>query len=114
MTATTEINTNEQGIETPKQDWNGLKQYIKYMMFTVLLTPQFAMAQIGEDFLDEVVDLLTNTWARLVAIIAVAVAGYMFMFTKQIEKEMFFKIAGGIFLIFGAATIVDELSGWVD
>ena len=114
MIATTEIDTNKKGIVERKQDWKGLMQYLKYIMFTVLLTPQFAMAQIGKDFLDEVVDLLTNTWARLVAIIAVAVAGYMFMFTKQIEKELFFKIAGGIFFIFGAATIVDELSGWVD
>jgi type IV secretory pathway VirB2 component (pilin) len=114
MNAATEINTNEQGIVTTKNDPKALKAYFKYLLFTALLTPQFAMAQIGEDFLEEIVDLLTSTWARLVAIIAVAVAGYMFMFTKQIEKEMFFKIAGGIFLIFGAATIVDELSGWVD
>jgi type IV secretory pathway VirB2 component (pilin) len=94
-------------------NWAVIKKYYRCMLYLVILTPHFAHAALGESFLDEIVDLLTSTWARAVGIIAVAIAGYLFLFAKQIEKELFIKICLGLFFIFGSATIVDELADWV-
>lgn len=83
-------------------------------LILALMAPQLAMAQIGGDFLDELVEWTTNDWAVAIATIAVAVVGYIWLFSKQIEKSLALRLILGIFFIFGAPTIVDEIRDLVD
>ena len=65
-----------------------------------------------ENLADFVVQFLTGAFARSVAIIAVAVLGYLGL-TGRLRWSIAGSIIAGIALIFGAATIVDAVSGSV-
>lgn len=78
----------------------------------IAVEPAYAQANLQpvENITDFVVDFLTGGFARSVAIIAVAVLGYL-----GLSGRLRWAIAGGVILgialIFGAATIVDALQG---
>ena len=61
-------------------------------------------------FLTALETLLTGTWARIVAVIAVVFLGFGWM-TGRISWAIAGSIIGGIILVFGAAAIVDSISG---
>lgn len=81
-----------------------------------LLPVESAVAQASleplENLADFVVGFLTGTFARSVAIIAVAALGYMGLF-GYLRWTIAGSIMAGIALIFGGATIVDAISGGV-
>jgi type IV secretion system protein VirB2 len=91
---------------------------IKSLAILVLLgmafSPEVAYAQAlfdsGTNFLTALQDLLTNTWARIIAIIAVVFLGFAWMFGR-ISWQIAASVIGGIILIFGAPAIVDGISG---
>ena len=62
------------------------------------------------NFLNALQTLLTGTWARIVAIIAVVILGFGWM-TGRISWYIAGSVIGGIILVFGAAAIVDSISG---
>ena len=65
-----------------------------------------------ENIADFIVNFLTGAFARSVAIIAVAVLGFLGL-TGRLRWGIAGSVIGGIALIFGAATIVDAVSGAV-
>jgi type IV secretion system protein VirB2 len=65
-----------------------------------------------ENVVDFLVSFLTGAFARSVAIIAVAVMGYLGL-TGRLRWGVAGSIIVGIALIFGAASIVDAISGSV-
>jgi type IV secretory pathway VirB2 component (pilin) len=87
----------------------GMKDYVRSFFILALMSPSLAFAQLGGDFLDEIVEWTTNDWAVGIATIAVAVVGYIWLFSKQIEKNLALRLVLGIFFIFGAPVIVDEV-----
>lgn len=100
----------------PSESKKGLtkKNSVMQLFVLALLAPNLAFAQIGADFIDEMVEWTTNDWAVGIATIAVAVVGYIWLFSKQIEKSLAIRLILGIFFIFGAPTIVDEIRDLVD
>ena len=85
-----------------------------FALIAIILLPQEAHAQAlfdsGTNFLTALQDLLTNTWARIIAIIAVVFLGFAWMFGR-ISWQLAASVIGGIILIFGAPAIVDSISG---
>ncbi len=83
-------------------------------LITITLLPETAHAgalfDSGTNFLSALQDLLTNTWARILAIIAVVFLGFAWMFGR-ISWQLAASVIGGIILIFGAPAIVDSISG---
>lgn len=80
-----------------------------------LLHPENAFAQSalfdsGTNFLSALQSLLTSTWARIIAIIAVVFLGFAWMFGR-ISMQLALSVIGGIILVFGAPAIVDSISG---
>ena len=69
-----------------------------------------ALFSSGTNFLNALQTLLTSTWSRLVAIIAVFAVGISFMFGR-LSMQVAFSVIGGIILVFGAPAIVDSISG---
>jgi len=65
-----------------------------------------------ENVVDFLVSFLTGAFARSIAIIAVAVLGYLGL-TGRLRWGIAGSVILGIALIFGAATIVDAISGSV-
>lgn len=83
---------------------------------TVLLIPDRAWAQALEPVqgvADMFVDFLTGTFARSMAIIGLAVCGFMAMLGR-LPWAAALAVIGGIILVFGAAALVDEISGFAD
>lgn len=83
-------------------------------LFALFLIPEQAMAQTalfdsGTNFLTALQNLLTSTWARIIAIIAVMFLGFAWMFGR-ISMQLVFSVVGGIILVFGASAIVDGIS----
>lgn len=80
----------------------------------ITLLPETAHASAlfdsGTNFLSSLQDLLTNTWARILAIIAVVFLGFAWMFGR-ISWQIAASVIGGIILIFGAPAIVDSIAG---
>lgn len=76
--------------------------------------PETAHAQAlfdsGTNFLNALMDLLTNTWARIIAIIAVVILGVLWM-SGRIIWYAAVSVIGGIILVFGAPAIVDSIAG---
>lgn len=90
------------------------KIVIVSFLFALFLIPEQAMAQTalfdsGTNFLTALQDLLTSTWARIIAIIAVVFLGFAWMFGR-ISMQLAFSVIGGIILVFGAPAIVDSIS----
>lgn len=79
----------------------------------IIFVPECAHASAlfdsGTNFLTALQDLLTNTWARIIAIIAVVFLGFAWMFGR-ISWQIAASVIGGIILIFGAPAIVDGIS----
>lgn len=69
-----------------------------------------ALFDSGTNFLTALQNLLTSTWARIIAIIAVVVLGFAWMFGR-ISMQLAIAVIGGIILVFGAPAIVDSISG---
>ena len=65
-----------------------------------------------ENIADFIVNFLTGAFARSVAIIAVAVLGYLGL-TGRLRWGVAGSVIAGIAIIFGAVTIVDAISGSV-
>ena len=87
-----------------------------FLITTLILAtlPEVAHAQAlfdsGTNFLEALQDLLTNTWARIIAIIAIACLGIAAM-TGRLRWGIAGSVIIGIILIFGAPAIVDSISG---
>ena len=83
-------------------------------LIAITLLPETAHAAAlfdsGTNFLGALQDLLTNTWARILAIIAVVFLGFAWMFGR-ISWQLAASVIGGIILIFGAPAIVDSIAG---
>lgn len=80
----------------------------------VLLIPALAWAQAldpVQGVADMFVDFLTGTFARSMAIIGLAVCGFMAMMGR-LPWSAAIAVIGGIILVFGAAALVDEISGF--
>ena len=87
---------------------------ISALCLTVLLPEQAhaqsALFDSGTNFLSALETLLTGTWARIIAIIAVVFLGFGWM-SGRISWPVAGSIIGGIILVFGATAIVDGISG---
>ena len=84
--------------------------------FVVLLLPDLAWAQAldpVQGVADMFVDFLTGTFARSMAIIGLAVCGFMAMMGR-LPWAAALAVIGGIILVFGAAALVDEISGFAE
>ena len=80
----------------------------------VLLLPDLARAQAldpVQGVADMFVEFLTGAFARSMAIIGLAVCGFMAMMGR-LPWGAALAVIGGIILVFGAATLVDEISGF--
>jgi len=92
-----------------------LRNIIVFSMFTALLffsesaLAQSALFDSGTNFLTALQDLLTNTWARIIAIIAVVCLGILWM-TGRIAWYAASSVISGIILVFGAPAIVDSVA----
>ncbi len=84
------------------------------LVTVIAVYPEDAYAQAlfdsGTNFLNALMDLLTNTWARILAIIAVVCLGVMWM-TGRLAWYAAVSVIGGMILVFGAPAIVDSLAG---
>lgn len=69
-----------------------------------------ALAQDVEGLLQNVVDMLTGNTSRLLAVIAVVVVGILWMF-GLFDLRRAAIVVLGIIVVFGAAEIVDMLTG---
>ena len=90
-----------------------------HLLFIVLALilisiPETAHAQAlfdsGTNFLNALMNLLTNTWARIIAIIPVVGLGILWM-TGRLAWGIAASVIGGIILVFGAPAIVDSIAG---
>jgi type IV secretory pathway VirB2 component (pilin) len=68
-----------------------------------------ALFDSGTNFLSALQNLLTSTWARIIAIIGVVFLGFAWMFGR-ISMHLALSVIGGIILVFGAPAIVDSIS----
>jgi len=71
---------------------------------------QAALFDSGTNFLQALVDLLTNTWARIIGIIAVIGVGILWMLGR-LQWGVAAAVVGGLILVFGAPAIVDSVAG---
>lgn len=69
-----------------------------------------ALFNSGTNFLNSLETLLTATWARIIAIIAVVFVGFAWMLGR-LQWGMAASVIGGVILVFGSAAIVDSISG---
>lgn len=101
-------------MRTRMQEKTLLKITLLATLTLVLLAPSEASAQVlfdsGTNFLTSLQTLLTSTWARIIAIIAVVFLGFAWMFGR-ISMQLALSVIGGIILVFGAPAIVDSISG---
>ena len=71
---------------------------------------QSALFDSGTNFLTALQDLMTSTWARIVAIIGVVFLGFAWMFGR-ISLQLAVSVTGGIILVMAAPAIVDSIAG---
>lgn len=86
-----------------------------FVVTILMVAPEVALAQGSgpwEGTLQEIIDIMTGTPARLLAIIVVAALGFAALFGRM-SWSWAGSIIGGITLIFGAATIVGIFEGAV-
>lgn len=77
-----------------------------WLLACLAFLPEIAMASPIENGVNWVVELLTTGIARSVAIIGIAILGYL-AWMGRITGEACGKFIAGIVLVFGGATIVD-------
>lgn len=70
---------------------------------------QTALFDSGTNFLNALQILLTSTWSRIIAIIAVIGLGILWM-TGRLAWRAAISVIGGIILVFGAPAIVDSIA----
>lgn len=75
----------------------------------ILVQPAFAQANV-EGLLQNVVDMLTGNTARLLAVLAVVVVGILWMF-GLFDLRRAAIVVLGIIVVFGAAEIVNLITG---
>jgi type IV secretory pathway VirB2 component (pilin) len=66
----------------------------------------------GTAFLTALLNVLTNTWVRIIAIIAVAIVGIMAM-AGRLSGGLAIWVIVGMVLVFGCAAIVDSVDAVV-
>ena len=98
-----------------RTNFNLKKLIVPSLICLATLIPDQAYAQAalfdsGTNFLTALEALLTGTWARLIAIIAVIILGFGWM-SGRITWAVAGAMIGGIILVFGSAAIVDGISG---
>lgn len=71
---------------------------------------QTALFDSGTNFLTALQDLLTNTWARIIGIIAICLCGILWMLGRM-QWMVFASVTCGLILVFGAPAIVDSVQG---
>lgn len=90
-----------------------MKRYLIISLLALLaIYPDLAHAQLfssGTTFLQALVDLLTNVWSRLFAIISVIILGVMAMYGR-LGWFMVVSVTIGLILAFGSAAIVDSVN----
>lgn len=87
---------------------------IALALLLVLISTNDAFAQTalfdsGTNFLTALQDLLTNTWARIIGIIAVCGVGILWMLGR-LQWGVAASVIGGLILVFGSAAIVDSVA----
>lgn len=95
-----------------------MKKYVSLFLLTLLLAnlaiePALATAPITDNIggvLQKIIDLLTGVWGTSIAIIAVVITGFAWMFGGLDIRKAFF-ITVGIALVFGAPQIVSMIQG---
>lgn len=94
----------------------GKKNAILFCVLTLVLItlPEIASAQTalfdsGTNFLSALQNLLSSTWARLIAIIGVIFLGFMAIMGR-LRWGIAGAVIGGIILVFGAPAIVDSIA----
>lgn len=98
---------------TPKnttQSWH--KAMYALLLVFLMASPELALAAPWDGPLQTLIDLLTGTTARLAAILAIVILGFMAM-TGRMSWGFGASIIGGVVLIFGGAWIVDTMIGSV-
>ena len=70
---------------------------------------QTALFDSGTNFLTALQNLLSSTWARLIAIIGVIFLGFMAILGR-LRWGIAGAVIGGIILVFGAPAIVDSIA----
>ncbi len=83
--------------------------FIALLFFSESAFAQSALFDSGTNFLQALQDLLTNTWARIIAIIAVVCLGILWM-TGRMPWYTAGSVITGIILVFGAPAIVDSVA----
>jgi len=93
------------------------KVFLLALVSFILISPDTSYAQAsgalfdsGTNFLNALLDLLTNVWARIIGIIAIVITGFIAMTGNLSWRRAFFVIFG-LILVFGAAAIVDSVAG---
>ena len=88
--------------------------FLSFLLATIAaIEPAYAQDALfasGTNFLEALESLLTGTWARIAAIIAIVILGFGWMMGR-ISWHVAGAVVGGIILVFGAAAIVDGISG---
>jgi type IV secretion system protein VirB2 len=94
-----------------------MKQLIKrrirntnFWLASLLAMPVPCFASSGvtpETIVQNIIDYLTGDLARVVGVIVVVGAGYMYLETQQIQKKTFVRIVIGMGLILGGPTLAD-------
>lgn len=94
----------------------GKKNAVLFCVLTLILisNPEIASAQTalfdsGTNFLTALQNLLSSTWARLIAIIGVIFLGFMAIMGR-LRWGIAGAVIGGIILVFGAPAIVDSIA----
>ena len=97
--------------ENKRGSWD--KPFMFLMLGLVVLNPDMALAAPWDGPLQAFIDLLTGTTARLLAILALIVLGFMAM-SGRMSWALAGSIIGGIVLVFGSAWIADMFIDSVD
>ena len=110
MTTQTNQSPVTQQPRTGKSFWE--KALMVMAVFFVASAPEVALAAPWDGPLQNFINLLTGTTARLFAILALIVLGFMAM-GGRMSWGLAGSIIGGIVLVFGAAWIADSFIGAV-
>ena len=93
---------------------NRIKNTPHALMAALIALPVRCFANGGStpiSILQQIIDYLTGDLARLVGVLVMVGAGYMFLGTQQIQKKTFVYIVAGMGLILGAPTLADQFWG---
>lgn len=99
---------------------NSKKALIAFgLAFAFMAMPEAALAQnngpifgTADNIVTNILNFLTGGFARIVAIIAVVILGFMWM-SGRLEMKKALSVIGGIVLVFAAAALVDGIAGAV-